>query len=221
MANSRFTRDEVILALDVLFSSNNGHASANSDEMKNLSELLNRLPIYPSDKKRVNFRSPTGITKQLTMFQKSCSTGSRNIDVGTTFFQVYFEFENCLDELHEIAMAIRKNECGFSDQFGCLEEMQDFPEGSLLGHLHRNIEIRDGSKVGFKEKCEICGSMPKLYYQLCGQLLQHHLLVPPTELDYTQKYGAENFITICPTCHEALHRHRPWLKKENCEDILR
>ena len=106
-------------------------------------------------------------------------------------------------------MAIRRNEYGFSNQFGYLEEMLDFPEGSLLGHLHRNIELRDSAKVEFKKRCKICGSMPKLYYRLCGQLLQHHLLVFPTELKYTQKYGSGSFITACPNCHETLHRYRP------------
>ena len=221
MANLSFTRDEAILALDVLFSSNGGHVSATSDEIEDLSRLLNRLPIHPTEKRNADFRNPSGVTRQLNLFRSSCRTGKRSVNVGKTFFQVYFEFEDHLEELHKIAMAIRRNEIGFSGLFGCLEETQDFPEGALLGHLYRIIEIRDGSKMAFKENCEICRSMPQLYYQSCGQLLQQHLLVPPTELDYTQKYGAESFITVCPNCHEALHRYRPWLKKENCEDILR
>ena len=47
MAGSGFTRDEVILALDLLYSSEDGRISPNSKEMKGLSALLNRLPIHP------------------------------------------------------------------------------------------------------------------------------------------------------------------------------
>ena len=47
MASASFTRDEVILALDVFYSSPKGRVTADSDEIKELSLLLNRLPIHP------------------------------------------------------------------------------------------------------------------------------------------------------------------------------
>lgn len=47
MASASFTRDEVILALDVFYSSQKGRVTADSDEIKELSLLLNRLPIHP------------------------------------------------------------------------------------------------------------------------------------------------------------------------------
>lgn len=46
MASASFTRDEVILALDVLYSSEQEKVSADSAEMADLSALLNRLPIH-------------------------------------------------------------------------------------------------------------------------------------------------------------------------------
>lgn len=221
MASASFTRDEVILALDVLYSSENGRVTADSDEIKELSSLLNRLPIHPVENRRADFRSNTGISQQIMSYRSSCNTGKRDPDVGSLFFTVAFEYENKLDELHAVAQAIRKNEEAFVAQFGSPLEDQGFPEGILMGHLHRMIERRDGKKVPVKDRCEICKIKPVLYYRNGEQLLENHLVVAPTRMDHSKRYGAERFMTVCPTCHAALHRYRPWVTRESCEDILR
>lgn len=221
MASASFTRDEVILALDVLYSSETGSVRADSEEIRELSLLLNRLPIHPVENRRADFRNPHGVAAQLTRFRSNCYTGKKDPNVGKLFFDIAFEYENSMDELHSIAKAIRKNEAAFVSLFGAPSEDDGFPEGILLGHLHRIIEQRDGAKLKLKDHCEICNIRPALCYRDSGQLLQNHLIVAPAQLDYTKKYGADYFLTVCPTCHAALHRHRPWLTKENCGDILR
>ena len=72
MASASFTRDEVILALDVFYSSPKDRVTADSDEIKELSLLLNRLPIHPVENRRAAFRSPAGIATQLIRFRSSC-----------------------------------------------------------------------------------------------------------------------------------------------------
>lgn len=47
MANAGFTRDEVILALDVLYFSGEKHLNANAESIIDLCALLQKLPIYP------------------------------------------------------------------------------------------------------------------------------------------------------------------------------
>lgn len=221
MASASFTRDEVILALDVLYSSENGRVSADSDEIKGLSLLLNRLPIHPVENRRADFRNATGIARQIMLYRSSCNVGKRDPNVGVLFFTIAFEYEDKMAELHSIAKAIRKNEAAFTSLFGASLEDDGFPEGILLGHLHRIIERRDGTKLAMKDYCEICNSRPTLCYRNSGQLLQNHLVVAPACMDYSKKYRADSFLTVCPTCHAALHRYRPWLTKENCGDVLR
>lgn len=221
MASASFTRDEVILALDVLYSSENGRVTADSDEIKELSLLLNRLPIHPLKNRRADFRSPTGITAQLMRFRSNCLSGINGQNVGDLFFRVAFEYEDRVNELHSIAKAIRKNKEVFISLFSSPLEDNGFPEGMLLGHLHNIIELRDGAKLALNDHCEVCNSRPALCYQNVGPLLQNHLVVAPILMDYSKKYRANTFLTVCPTCHEALHRYRPWLMKENCRDILR
>lgn len=221
MASAGFTRDEVILALDGLYSSEKHRVSADSQAMIDLSSLLNRLPIHPMKDRRADFRSATGIAQQIGLYRASCSTGKRSPDVGGLFFDVAFEFEDRQNDLHSIAAAIRKNEPYFTWRFGSRAEDAGFPEGILLGHLHRLIETRDGATVPTAECCEVCSLKPELCYQSCGELLQKHLLVSPTETDGSRRYPANNFITVCPTCHAVLHRLRPWRTKENYGDMLR
>lgn len=221
MAFESFTRDEVILALDVLFSSKKEGISSESLEMHELSVLLNRLPFYPSTNRRADFRNETGITNQLKRMQSNIRTGKRDPNVGSMFFDVAFEFENRHEELHEIAIAIRRNEAYYFSEYGSLGEDIGFPEGILLGHLHHTIEKKASLKITPADCCEICNIRPDLYYQSCGSLLELHLTVPPVELDGGEKYGAEQFITVCPNCHAALHRIRPWHTKDNKGNILR
>jgi len=221
MASASFTRDEVILALDILLSSYNGRISADSKEMADLSALLNRLPIHPLEIRREDFRNITGITRQINLYRTSCNTGKRDPNVGWAFFDVAFEYEHRYDELHSIAKAIRKNEPLYSIMFGSSVEDIGFPEGILLGHLHRVLEVRDGAKIPPSETCEICKLNPALCYHSRGELLQQHLMIPPIELDGNKKCPAECFITVCPNCHAELHRFRPWRTKDNYGEVLR
>lgn len=209
MSSPSFTRDEVILALDVLYSAGEKTISADSREIQDLSLLLNRLPIHPVENRRLDFRNKTGIARQINLYRSSCNAGKRDPNVGIKFFEVAFEFKDHYDELHSIAEAIRKNEPYYSLCFGNPIEDNCFPEGALLGRLHRVIELRDEPRVPLHDCCEVCNLKPTLYYQPCGPILQQHLLIPPTQIDGKKKYGADSFITICPNCHEVLHHYRP------------
>ena len=91
MSSSAFTRDEVILALDVLYSSEMQRVSADSEEIADLSALLNRLPIHPIENRRVDFRTGTGITAQLNRFRRSLLSGVNKDHVGPLLFKFNIE----------------------------------------------------------------------------------------------------------------------------------
>lgn len=221
MLKASFTRDEVILALDAFYSSEKNTGCVEPDKMQELSLLLRRLPIHPIQDNDLSFRCASGIQGQLRLMKKSLESGIKRKDVGQLFIDIAEEFRDRHDDLHVIAEAIRRNEVTFVSLFGSPLEDDGFPEGILLGHLHRLIEQRDGRKPDVKSRCEVCNIQPKLCYRNSGELLQNHLAVAPTLMDYSKKYRADSFLTVCPTCHAALHRYRPWLTKENCEDVLR
>ena len=222
MANIKFSRDEVILTLDVLYSSNGSRLSPNSQEINELSKQLNSLPIYPKEKRPPNFRNCVGVSHQIERFLHRVSDSTKSWNVGGLFFQVDSEYSERHDELHNVAEAIRRNSAYFLDYpFGDAMEDLGFQEGILLGHIHRLIEARDSKKVALKERCEICQIIPELIYKNCGALLSRHLTIKPEELDWKTNYSNRDFITVCPNCHAALHRYRPWIDTTNFGELLR
>jgi 5-methylcytosine-specific restriction protein A len=139
---ARWTRDEVILGLDVLYSEGNKYLSASDPAIIELSELLNRLPIIPKQYRNDTFRNRFGISSQLSRFMWSLQN-NKHANIGIMFFTVYEEYIGRSDELHYIAQVIRRCESVLSDMnFGAEIENDGFPEGAILSHIHRNWERR-------------------------------------------------------------------------------
>ena len=66
-SNPKWAEDEVILALDLYFTSFSNKAwTSNSAEVIELSELLNRLAIHDSGEKNAKFRNPNGVSLKLS-----------------------------------------------------------------------------------------------------------------------------------------------------------
>ena len=223
MANASFTRDEVILTLDVLNSAGEDRLTKNSDLIISLCALLQELPIHPAEKRPPNFRNTVGVSDQIRSFREQVGGSERQRwGVGKTFFEVAAEFKDREDELHMIAEAIRRNREYFREcNFGQIEENNGFPEGALLSHLHRVIEARDSLKFPHKDRCEICEISVKEIYRDSESYTEYHLLEPVAQLDADIQYTTDDFICVCPNCHAALHRMRPWKTRETAKDILR
>lgn len=221
MANVSFTRDEAILALDTLMFSKKSNLSSNSLAVIELSQLLNELPIHPTEKRTANFRNPVGISDQLRGFGYSLRPNNR-VRVGSVFLVVYEEYRNCPEQIHAIAEAIKQNREFFKTAtFGSEFEGEDFPEGALLYHLHRVLEARDGRKIVPAENCEICHlNLSEVYKPISGNFLQCHLTVPITELNGSKHYKTDDFITVCPNCHAMVHKYRPWVTRDSAGEIL-
>ncbi len=221
MANASFTRDEVILALDVLYFSDEERLTPQSESIRRLSQELNRIPIHPTTNRSTSFRNTTGLFGQIKGFERSKRKCVKDPNVGLAFYRIDQEFEDRL-ELHNIAEAIRKNISFFETvTFGSITEADGFPEGALLGHLHRVLEARDGAEEMKDMRCAACGIDITDIYSGNDNLMQLHLCVPLTRLDGNHRYISSDFATVCPNCHAALHRIRPWKEKSNIGEILR
>lgn len=222
MPSVGFTRDEAILTLDVLYHPEDVPLKDKRNAVADLCAILHDLPIIAIPERPELFRTESGVYNQLQYFSRYARTGIKNKHLGEVFVQVDAEFANRHDELHQIAQAIRRNLSLIRElTFGDPAEAGGFAEGALLGHLHRVIEARDGARITPGERCDICQLAPAAVYPGCPGLLQAHLTVPPTALDGKKRYGEQLFVCVCPTCHAALHRRRPWLTKENRGELLR
>ena len=221
--NVAFTRDEAILALDVLYFSGEKHFSPRNKAIIELSQLMNELPIHPMSDRPANFRNPVGMSDQIGGFRRSIRPDATQLRVGSIFYVVFDEYRDNLEGIHEIAQAIKRNKHFYTEYlFGNSIEADGFKEGILLGHLHKLVEQRDSVKINKADACEVCHlNLGEVYRDGGIDFLQMHLLEPVTKLDAGKKYSSGDFITVCPNCHAMLHRHRPWATKETIGDILR
>ena len=220
MANAPFTRDEVILALDVLYCSGEERLSPDSYAIKELSRILQNLPIHPLENRNPDFRNPNGVFRQISAFRATSKKGKKDPHVARLFYSISLEYQGRLEELHRIADAIRRNEVYFYRSNGFVKA-EGFPEGFLLESLHEMVEQRDGETLLIDGRCSVCQLQPQTIYITAGTLLEQHLVVSPVDMDGGSHYRKDDFITVCPNCHAALHRFRPWLKKNESEAVLR
>jgi len=222
---AKWTRDEVILGLDVLFSLNPKQLHKNHPSIIKLSNLLVSLPIIPVAKREEGFRNNVGVSSMLRNFLIGQNQTLKSFNVGQIFYEVYYQYKDNLVELHNIAAAIRRCiEFTQNQTYGDPLECEDFPEGAILFHVHRNVETKYNKF--FRNpilECEVCGLQPsRIYLDMGNQsVLSKHLLVSPAELDPNVILTKTDFINVCQNCHRALHLLRPWLSRLECEKILR
>ena len=69
--NPTWTRDELILALDLYFRAGRKWLPQQHHEVKNLSDLLNKLTIHDTIIREMNFRNPQGVAMKLGNFLQS------------------------------------------------------------------------------------------------------------------------------------------------------
>lgn len=219
---AKWTRDEAILALDVLFSAEGKPLSMDNPAIIELGALLQRLPLIPTHERPDTFRNVAGVSRQLSTLQWGIKN-NKATSIGDVFYEVYNQFKDKQEMLHCIAQAIRRCvELIRHIEFATKGESEEFYEGILLENVHRYMEKRYGNDY-LAMRCSICSLDPQYIYTMSGDktFLQAHLLIPPEQYEPDMKLSKHDFITVCPNCHTMLHQFRPWLGAENANIILK
>ena len=68
MKRHDWTRDELILALELYFREPAARGSKTHSEVIALSDVLNRLPLHPRSEREQFFRNPNGVAMKLSNF---------------------------------------------------------------------------------------------------------------------------------------------------------
>src|SRR5262245_29140608 len=108
MPNVPWSRDELILALDLYFSIHPRAPDPSSSEIRDLSALLNRLPGR-GENRAGNFRSPASVVMKLMNFRSldPLYPGRGLRASGKLDGEVWRNFSRERDRLHQTALAIR------------------------------------------------------------------------------------------------------------------
>lgn len=103
-------------------------------------------------------------------------------------------------------------------------EHDSFPEGTIVARSHlvreRNQEVVKIAKAQFralhgKLHCEACnwpkGSPLQDVAGMADAIEAHHD-IPLSSVDHSGETRTDDLRMLCPTCHRAIHRLRPWLR---------
>jgi 5-methylcytosine-specific restriction protein A len=225
MRNPKWHRDEIILALDLYFKQGRGSIDKSNPKIIELSETLNKLPLFPDKPDAEKFRNPNGVALKLANFLPfDDSYVGKGMKGGSQQDKLTFrEFVNDKERLHEIAMEIEKvaNNQGLKEKIYRIEDDEQslkdsVMEGQVIYKLHklreRDIDIvkhkknQALSKTGHLE-CEVCiFDFHKFYGNLGYGYIECHHRTPLSQFKIESRTSLDDLALVCANCHRMLHR---------------
>jgi 5-methylcytosine-specific restriction protein A len=228
--NPKWHRDEIILALDLYFSTDRGSIDKKNPKIIEVSRVLNELPIFPERPDEEKFRNANGVTLKLSNFLtfdhtykgKGMSGGSRLDE------EVFNEFLNERDRLRHIAAEIRgvAGNAELKHKIYAIEEDEQtlrdtVMEGQVLYKLHK-VRERDKKIVDLKKHqsilltnkltCEACiFEFAEFYGQLGQGYIECHHRTPLYSIEAAQKTTLDDLALVCANCHRMLHRSKTYI----------
>lgn len=234
MRNPKWTRDELILSLDLYFRYPPTKISKTHKEVIRLSEILNSLPIHPKNTVSGKFRNPNGVYMKLCNFLRFDPDykGSGLTSGGKLEQEIWDEFSSRKDDLRKVSKSIIDNlpEVIQSDNTEPDEEDFEFEEGKVLTKLHK---IRERSSLIVKKKkelvmktmgklsCEVCDFDFKEFYGDLGLgMIECHHTKPVSTIKKGETTKLTDLSIVCSNCHRVIHKTRPMLGIKELRDLI-
>jgi 5-methylcytosine-specific restriction enzyme A len=223
--NNDWSRDELILALDLYVRFNGNPPGKSSPEIIGLSELLNGIGGGTGGGAD-NFRNPNGVYMKLMNFRRFDpvyqAQGKTGLSRGNKLeWTIWNNFASDPTRLTETAAAIRANvETSYadSDEINKIEEAE---EGSILTRAHlvrersrKLVEAKKASSLRTNNRlcCEACGFDFHVTYGERGNgFIEVHHAIPVHQLLPGAKTRIADLHLLCANCHRMVHARRPWL----------
>jgi 5-methylcytosine-specific restriction enzyme A len=223
--NPKWHRDEIILALDLYFRLEPGQINHSNPAIIELSEVLNRLPIFKERPDEVRFRNPNGAAMKLgNLLAIDPNYHGKGLKGGGKLEKVVFEeFRNKRGQLGNIASTIREAAANpdlslklYQIPEEVEEEQMEFREGKVLYRLHKYKE-RDSKLVLLKKTqhlkkygaldCESCDFNFQVKYGDLGKgFIECHHQIPLYQYEGIQETRIDDLALVCSNCHRMLHR---------------
>jgi 5-methylcytosine-specific restriction enzyme A len=233
--NPAWTRDELILALDLYLRVNPLHTSEQNPEIQALSVALNELPVHAVRPDGASFRNPNGVYMKLCNFLRldpgyegaGLTRGNRLEE------EVWGEFAGDPELLRATAAAILASKGAVSSAQVEAEVPsgdEEFPEGRVLTTLHKRRE-RNTAAVRRKKQsvlaatgslaCEVCNfDFESVYGELGRGFAECHHTMPLSELTATGATRLSDLAIVCANCHRMIHQSRPVMSVEELRDAM-
>ena len=230
-----WTRDEIILACDLVSANDWRALDASRAEVIELSNLLRQSPLHAVEERPSTFRNPAGVGRKTSDIATrhpdytGKPTRGNRIDL-----EVLQDFLARPEEMHLLADGIRRIiqdsavlPSDLSVLEGFLEDDLEAPEGKLLRSWQvkrerdprlRLRKIEQVKRRGEPIACSICDFDFSVVYGERGRnyIEVHHVL--PLHVSGETRTGLEDLALLCSNCHRMIHRG-PWITPEQLQKL--
>jgi 5-methylcytosine-specific restriction enzyme A len=214
--NAFWTRDETILALDLLMELEYKVNDKHDPRVVALSEYLRSLPIHPPEKKNESFRNPDGVAfKMQNLNSVRTEKGLKNVSQMDR--EVWNQLGKKPGKVHELAAKIRASNkalVALRLEAGDVDDDEEFAEGATATKLHRLRERSRSLRKRFlakrmkagKLRCDACEQDGPSFGHTYTQAMfeAHHTLPLATSGQTTTKLS--DLALLCANCHRLIHR---------------
>ncbi|MGW3423344.1 HNH endonuclease [Streptomyces phaeochromogenes] len=223
--NPDWSRDEVILACDLVMKNAWKGLAVSDPRVHELSRMLQLLPDHQDVPRSETFRNPNGVARKTfdIATQHPQYTGKQT-NGGTTDRDVLSDFLARPVEMSESAQRIREVlESGAFRDLPILDgdtaDEYSALEGRLLWRLHvarerdkrlRQKKIDSVLQQGGRLSCEACDFDFEVTYgdRGAGYIECHHIV--PLHVAGEARTKLSDLALICSNCHRMIHRKSPW-----------
>lgn len=233
--NPKWSRDELILALDFYLEHRPSLPDKNTSQLQELSKTLNKLMNKLGHTGNNKYRNPNGVYMKLMNFLPFDSTysGKGLSRGGKGDKEVWDSYADKPDLLKSIANNIKANIS--SDVGPALYDYDDLDEdeakeGRLLTVVHkrreRNKKITQKKKETVLKRfgtlaCEICNfDFSKVYGERGKDYIECHHTIPVHRMKEGDKTKLSDLALVCSNCHRMIHRKRQWLNIDELRSII-
>lgn len=211
--NPPWTRDEIILALDLFFDEGMVALSDTHPKVIALSDQLRRFPGNEDRSSNPKFRNPAGVSFKLSNLA-SIATGRGFANGSSADRAVWSQFESRPQRVKDVAALIVKYAADVPLSADDGQDEEEFPEGRVFTGIHRRIErnrklriklIRERRETNLL-RCDAClAANPTDDSRLDDAIFDAHHLIPLSAQGST-KTRLVDVALLCANCHRLIHR---------------
>lgn len=231
--NPLWTREQVILTLDLYMEHKGRDPGPNHPDVLEVSALLRQMATEAG---LTTYRNPPGVVMKMMNFRSIdpafTSKGGKGLDGASKLDKaIWAEFYGKPLELAVAAEAIREGTYANMDE-DTLDDVQSYQakEGKVSYRYHRTLErdrkvvaIRKANalKLHGKLECEGCGFDFAVAYGSRGHgFIEAHHTNPLHAMQEGDVTTPEDLALVCSNCHRMIHKAKPWLTLTALKAIL-
>jgi len=231
--NPDWTREELILALDLYYDLDQGQMHKGHPDVIRISNELRALKIHKSIPDIKKFRNPSSISRRLGNF-KTMDSGYKGEGLpnsGRLAKEVFIEFTNRRDKLRKEASLVRQLYLNSNVETSETGEPKSKYKSEFLFQYHKNREtdplvmkvkkemiLLDTKKL----KCEICGFDSLLFYgEIGNDLMELHYDKELQNEPSLEASDMNDFVIVCSNCHRVLDKNFGLLNSDDFKKITR